>query len=74
MAYRIVLHGYSSSLPSGVIKAIQKFSAKDITRTSNEDGTVYAIGPFSSRKEAEDLLENLKGENITGITIESIKL
>lgn len=74
MSYKVVLHGYSSPLPSKVIQAIQKFSDKDITKTVNEEETVFAIGPFQSRAEAEELLENLNGENITDITIESIKL
>lgn len=74
ISYRLVLHGFSSSLPSGVIKSLQKFSTKDITKTVNDGETVFAIGPFQSREEAEELLENLNGEKITDITIESIKL
>ena len=74
MAWQVILSGYGHTLPQSVLATIQQLSGKDITRTVQDDGeTVFAIGPFNDRQEAEDLLNGLDKEGIN-VSIKSIKL
>ena len=74
LAYRIILSGYSSTLPDSVMETIQRLCSKDITRSTSDDGeTVFAIGPFNTRSEAESISGELQ-ENDIETQIESIKL
>ena len=74
LAWQVILSGYEHTLPQSVLATIQQLSGKDITRTVQDDGeTVFAIGPFNGRQEAEDLLNGLDKEGINA-SIKSIKL
>ena len=70
----MVLRGYSDSLPANVLSLIQKSCKKDISQSSDDEGKLFAVGPFKSREEADELLSVLAGAGITDISIENIKL
>ena len=74
LAWQVILYGYGHMLPQAVLATIQQLSGQDLTRTVQDDGeTVFAIGPFNGRQEAEDLLNGLDKEGINA-SIKSIKL
>lgn len=74
MLFQVVLRGYSDSLPANVLSLIQKSCKKDISQSSDDEGKLFAVGPFKSREEADELLSVLAGAGITDISIENIKL
>ena len=74
MSYQVVLKGYGPALPSSVLSAIRGATTKDLTKSGSDDATVFAVGPFSERKDAEFLLKILEDLDIKNVSIESIKL
>lgn len=74
LPYRIILKGYGTSLPETLISAINEACGKDISRTGTGDGTVFTVGPFSDKDEAETTARILQGLDFEGISVESIKL
>ena len=74
MSYQVVLKGYGPALPSSVLSAIRGATTKDLTKSGSDDATVFAVGPFSERKDAEFLLKILENLDIKNVSIESIKL
>ncbi len=73
-SWQLVISGYSDALPSGVITAIRDVSHKDISKTSGDNGTLFLVGPFSQKSQAEELAGLLKGLGVNGITIENVKI
>ena len=74
MSYQVVLKGYGTSLPSSVITTIRQSCTKDITKSASDGETVFAVGPFSDRDDAEFLLKILQDLDISNVSLESIKL
>lgn len=74
MSYQVVLKGYGPSLPSSVLSAIRGATTKDLTKSGSDEATVFAVGPFSDRKDAEFVLKILEDLDIKNVSIESIKL
>lgn len=74
VTYQVVLKGYGPALPESILSAIRESTTKDLTKSGSEDETVFAVGPFQDRKDAEFLLGILEGLEIRNVSIESIKL
>lgn len=74
ISYQVVLKGYGPALPSSILSAIRGATAKDLTKSGSDDDTVFTVGPFSERKDAEFLLKILEDLDIKNVSIESIKL
>ena len=74
MSYQVVLKGYGTSLPSSVITTIRQSCTKDITKSVSDGETVFAVGPFSDRDDAEFLLRILQDLDISNVSLASIKL
>ena len=74
ISYQVVFKGYGSSLPSSITSTIRQTTDKDITKSVSEGETVFAVGPFPDRNDAEFLLKILQDLDIKNVSIESIKL
>lgn len=74
VTYRVVLKGYGPALPESILSAIREATTKDLTKSGSGDETVFAVGPFQDRKDAEFLTGILEGLDIGNVSIESIKL
>lgn len=74
ISYQVVLKGYGPALPSSILSAIRGATTKDLTKSGSDDDTVFTVGPFSERKDAEFLLKILEDLDIKNVSIESIKL
>ena len=74
VSYQVIIKGYGSTLPTTVRKVIEETCTKDITRSTNEEEILFAVGPFSKKADAEKLLEALQKAEIENVSIESIKL
>ena len=74
MSYQVVIDGCGPTLPASVIDTIRETCRKDITKSGSDGETVFAVGPFPERSEAEKLLRVLQDLNVGNISIESIKL
>lgn len=74
ISYQVVLKGYGASLPSSVMSTIRQACTKDITKAVSDGETVFAVGPFQERTDAEFLLKILQDLDIQNASIESIKL
>lgn len=74
VTYQVVLKGYGPALPESILSAIRESTTKDLTKSGSGDETVFAVGPFQDRKDAEYLFGILEGLDIRNVSIESIKL
>lgn len=74
ISYQVVLKGYGPALPSSILSAIRGATTKDLTKSGSDEATVFAVGPFSDRKDAEFVLKILEDLDIKNVSIESIKL
>ncbi len=74
ISYQVVLKVYGPALPSSILSAIRGATTKDLTKSGSDDDTVFTVGPFSERKDAEFLLKILEDLDIKNVSIESIKL
>ena len=74
ISYQVVLKGYGPALPSSILSAIRGATTKDLTKSGSDDDTIFTVGPFSERKDAEFLLKILEDLDIKNVSIESIKL
>ncbi len=73
-SWQLVISGYSDALPSGVITAIRDASHKDISKTTGDGDTLFLVGPFAQKSQAEELASLLKGLGVNGISIENVKI
>lgn len=64
ISYQVVFKGYGSSLPSSITSTIRQTTDKDITKSVSEGETVFAVGPFPDRNDAEFLLKILQDLDI----------
>ena len=70
--YQVCLSGYGDSLPSSVMTAIKGASSKDLAKVSMNGSTVFVIGPFSKKADADKLASVLSSLDITGVSVEKI--
>lgn len=71
--YQVVLSGYGESLPEHVITAIREASDKDIAKSIDGGHTLFLVGPYTTRDEAQRLKTLLEGIGMDTITIQQIK-
>ncbi|HIZ88220.1 MAG TPA: hypothetical protein IAC03_08735 [Candidatus Coprenecus pullistercoris] len=72
-SYRIILSGYQQILPAAVITAVEHVCGKDISKSLTDEGTVFTVGPFDSRSEAEDTALRLTEAGVEGAVVETIQ-
>lgn len=70
--YRVVLSGFSSGIPSGVLSLISSRCSKEIVKSVKDNEIVYIIAPFHGRLEADELCEALRSEGVEGVSVEQI--
>lgn len=68
--YQIAIKGFEEGLPENLIKAIRENSEKDIAKIIEEGKTIYVIGPFAKKTEADNLSAILKSVSDADIEIE----
>lgn len=73
VAYQIMLGEYPSGLPQNLLKTVQQATGKDLARTTQNGKTEYAVGPYSSKTEAENIVAVLQRNGFTNVHIEELK-
>lgn len=73
-AYQLRFDGYGTSLPASVLTAVRGACTKDITKSGSGEETVFAVGPFESMDEAEEVLRILEDLDIENVKIETINI
>lgn len=71
--YQLLLKSYPDGIPSGILTAIQGACDKDLAKSVMDGQTVYIVGPFSNKEDAEKLKEILFGLGVEGLSVEPIK-
>lgn len=71
-SYQILLKNFPSGIPSEVLSSIKASSNKDIAKSSIEGNTVYIIGPFNKKSDADNLIKTLSDMGVEGISLEII--
>ena len=72
-SYQVVLKSYPDGIPSGILTAIRGACDKDLAKTVIDGQTVYMVGPFDSKSEADNLKNLLFGLGVEGMSVEPIK-
>lgn len=72
-SYQVVLKSYPDGIPSGILTAIRGACDKDLAKTVIDGQTVYMVGPFASKSEADNLKNLLFGLGVEGMSVEPIK-
>jgi hypothetical protein len=70
-SYQVRLERYPEGLPQPVLDLIRKTTDKDIAMKVIEGKTLYFVGPFSTKQEADQLM-TLLSEIAEGVTTEAI--
>ena len=71
--YRIrILPSDGGSLGDGVVTAIRSMTLKDLSKETDGTGTVYLLGPFDDRAEADRILASLRATGLTGASVEAV--
>ena len=70
--YSVILDGYQDGLPSSVLTIIQQTSDKDISRGTQNGQTIYMVGPFTKKDEAEYLIKTLKDLGVENVTLSTL--
>lgn len=70
-SYQVKLERYPDGLPQPVLDLIRKTTDKDIAMKVVEGKTIYFVGPFSNKQEADQLV-TLLSEIAEGVTTEAI--
>jgi hypothetical protein len=73
IAFQVLLENFPDGISAPVISAIKESSDKDITKSSIEGKTVYIVGPFSHKTDAEYLFKILTDLGIEGVSIKQVK-
>jgi len=71
-SFQVVLHGFPEGLPQPVLDVIRQNTDKDLAMKVIDGKSVYFIGPYSSRADAEKLAGVLTPVS-EGVSIETIK-
>ena len=75
LGFRVILEDYADTgLPQQLIDLIRSNSEKDIAKTVKDGRTIYFIGTFSKREDAEKLLNILQNAGTTGASVEGFSL
>lgn len=68
--YMVYILSPDGSLDETASEIIKAGTSMDIIRTLNENGTVYMVGPFKTKAEAEKLAGKLIAADVKGISVE----
>lgn len=68
--YMVCILSPDGSLDETASEIIKASTSMDIIRTLNENGTVYMVGPFKTKAEAEKLAGKLIAADVKGISVE----
>lgn len=68
--YMVCILSPDGSLDETASEIIKAGTSMDIIRTLNENGTVYMVGPFKTKAEAEKLAGKLIAADVKGISVE----
>ena len=68
--YMVCILSPDGSLDETASEIIKAGTSMDIIRTLNENGTVYMVGPFKTKAEAEKLAGKLIASDVKGISVE----
>jgi cell division protein FtsN len=68
--YMVCILSPDGSLDETASEIIKAGTSMDIIRTLNENGTVYMVGPFKAKAEAEKLAGKLIAADVKGISVE----
>ena len=68
--YSVSILSSAGTLDETASAIIRNKTAKDILRTSDENGTKYIVGPFKSRDEAENLAGELIAAGVEGVSVD----
>lgn len=71
--YQIKISGFPDGITNVAMEAIKNSTDKDIAKRVINNKTIYFIGPFTSRSEAEKLETILKDSGVKDTTLEEIK-
>lgn len=71
--YQLKLENYPNEIPQFLLEIIRKNTDKDIARKPTNGKTLFFIGPYSNRTDAETLLKLLSDSGAEGVSIEEIK-
>lgn len=72
-SYQVVIKGYADGIPTGILTAIRDACDKDLAKSSVNGQTIYMVGPFSNKGDADKLKDLLFGLGTEGLSVESIK-
>lgn len=73
VSYQVVLKNYPDGIPSGIMTAIRSSCDKDLAKSVVNGQTIYMVGPFTNKDEADKLKNLLFGLGVEGLSVESIK-
>lgn len=72
-SYRVVLRSASGELDQHAQDVIRAATSRDIVREALPDGAAaFAVGPFTSKTEAEAIAAALSAEGVQGVSVEKI--
>lgn len=72
-SYRVVLASASGELDQRAQDLIRAATERDIVRETSPDGaSIFAVGPFTSKSEAEAIASVLSSEGVPGVSVEKI--
>ncbi|MCE5320895.1 MAG: hypothetical protein LLF93_07335 [Bacteroidales bacterium] len=71
--YQLKLENYPNEIPQFLLDIIRKNTDKDIARKPVNGKTLFFIGPYANRTDAEILLKLLSDSGAEGVSIEEIK-
>ncbi|MFA7116215.1 MAG: hypothetical protein WC140_03125 [Bacteroidales bacterium] len=72
-SYQVEISSYPKILPSTIITAIRSSCNKNIAKYYTDSKTIYTIGPFTKKIDAENLLDILKDLGVKEINIKTNK-
>lgn len=72
-SFQLVIKGYADGIPTGILTAIRGACDKDLAKSAVNGQTIYMVGPFSNKDEADKLKDLLFGLGVEGLSVESIK-
>ena len=71
--YRVVIVPSSgNSLSDTERSAIQASSTKDLSRSSSGGATIFILGPFDSKEEAESAATSIRSYGVSGVSVEAV--
>ncbi len=70
VAYQVLL---GETLPENLFKAVQQATSKELARTSTNGKTLYVVGPYASKDEADKVVQVLQQSGFKSVSIEAVE-